>query len=117
MSTLLEGYIAIRPPLEWSLLFKEAANVAYMVMCTIRGAAALWPPALGRQSRLWDSAGVRTELAEEQRDAPVRLSSSHRLRQTSNISLGSPNVSLAVLRLPSDGSVVVCNVFGNATGC
>ena len=40
MRTLLEGYIAARPPLEWSQLFKEAANVAYMVKCVAP------PPAL-----------------------------------------------------------------------
>ena len=31
MKTLLEGYIAQQAPLQWSNLFKEAANVAYMV--------------------------------------------------------------------------------------
>ena len=36
MKTLLEGYIAQRPPLEWSQLFKEAANVAYMVKYMFR---------------------------------------------------------------------------------
>ena len=40
MKTLLETYIAQRPPLEWSQLFKEAANVAYMVKCVAP------PPAL-----------------------------------------------------------------------
>ena len=36
MKTLLEGYIAQAPPLEWSSLFKEAANVAYMVKYMFR---------------------------------------------------------------------------------
>ena len=36
MKTLLDGYIAQRPPLEWSQLFKEAANVAYMVKYMFR---------------------------------------------------------------------------------
>ena len=36
MKTLLEGYIGQRAPLEWSQLFKEAANVAYMVKYMFR---------------------------------------------------------------------------------
>jgi hypothetical protein len=36
MGTLLEGYIANSPPLEWSHQFKEAANVAYMVKYMFR---------------------------------------------------------------------------------
>ena len=36
MKTLLEGYIAQQAPLQWSNLFKEAANVAYMVKYMFR---------------------------------------------------------------------------------
>ena len=36
MKTLLETYISDKPPLEWSALFKEAANVAYMVKYMFR---------------------------------------------------------------------------------
>ena len=36
MRTLLEAYIAQQPPEEWSNLFKEAANVAFMVKYMFR---------------------------------------------------------------------------------